>query len=161
LPGAPTAEAVSGPAAAAYIDTCARIYGLDPSAVPTHDAAVALLTGHFAGASPAIGDAITCLEDHYHCGVCWADVTEAPELAEFWRMSAIVSFATSDPAGWAAFCAGDLRLRPPGEAGPGRHVFLVDPFDFGRGCHVATNSWGVNSESAVRFCSSSRRFTRS
>jgi hypothetical protein len=115
---------------------------LDRSAVPTYEAAVALLKDHFAGTSPAISEAITCLEDHYHCGVCWGDATEVPELAEFWRMSTIVSFATSDPAGWAAFGGGDLRERPPGEVSPGRHVFLVARFDFSRGCHVANNSWG-------------------
>jgi hypothetical protein len=68
-------------------------------------------------------------------------------------MSAIVTFRTTNPAGWDAVSAGALVTRPGGEVDPTWHAFLVDTYDFLSDSFVASNSWGRESGSGgqVRF----------
>jgi hypothetical protein len=139
-------------AAGAYINTCARICGLTRPA-PIYQEAVDFLTAHFSGEHAAVDEAIACLEEQCHCGVCWAKQMEEPDLPEFLQMSIIVSFTTSDPAGWDDIDGGDLLKRPDGDEDTTWDAFLVDGYDLIDGHFVANNSWGIQSgnRGQVRF----------
>jgi hypothetical protein len=135
-------------AASAYINTCARIFGLNRR-VPTYNEAVEVADYNH-GYGGDVAESIRRLEEQFDCGVRCEKSYENPNISDVFRISVVVSFATSS-RGWEMVAKGALLSRAPGEEDDDWHAVLEENFDLENDWGIGKNSWGHKNGTCERF----------
>jgi hypothetical protein len=134
-------------ATSAYINTCARIYGLIPP-IPSYDECIAIADySHGNGGRPE--ESIRLLEERFQCGICSEVCTGKPSIRDLITLSIIADFTTS-PAGWKNIGQGHLMDRAPGVA-KGWHAVLAEAYELIEDYGEGKNSWGHANGTKERF----------
>jgi hypothetical protein len=124
-------------ASSAYINTCARIFGV--KCVPNYDECFEIADyNHGDGGIPE--KSIQLLEDHFKCGVRCESSKEKPFISDILKLSVIVSFTTSETS-WENLAEGNLMEKPSGPPDDW-HATLVEGYDLAKDCSIGKNSWG-------------------
>jgi hypothetical protein len=124
-------------ASSAYINTCARIYGV--KCVPSYRECMAIADYNDIPFGD-VGKALKLLEKHFKCGICYEYSTEKPLIKDVLMSSVFVTFTTNE-IGWKNVSKGHLLEKPPGEPN-GWNVVLVEAYDYENDYSICKKFWG-------------------